>query len=481
MFGYVAAFMYEGDTPLAERRAAALTLDTALLSELLGQTSCANCSMPVPSSRSNANSSCSRRNDAPAAWRTSRICCACSGPLTDAELEERGVQLAWAEELLAARRVDPRTDRRRRAMGRRRGRRAGCVTRSASRCRSAAESLLAPVADPLADLVSRYARTHGPFVAADVAARLGLGVAVVDAALAVLLARGRLVRGELRPGSSGLEFCDADVLRQLRRRSVAGVAPRSRAGARRDARWCSCPRGSTSVPDGGALRRTGRRPARRRAAPRGWRSRRRRGSRSSSRHASADYNPAFLDELTNAGEVLWFGRGAARPAPTAGCRSRLLAGVGHPDLLPLRSPTNRSPALEGRRYSTHSTAAPHCSSATLSTRVTDVAEPAGRRRRARTRALWDLVWEGRITNDTRHSPACAAAWRSWRSTGRSRQRRVLATGGRVDACRLGPPWPPEADRRRPLAAGGGCPEPERDLTRRTRHCRGCDASTGTAS
>ena len=78
-----------------------------------------------------------------------------------------------------------------------------------------------PVADPLGDLVGRYARTHGPFQPAEVAARLGLGVAVVTATLQRLTGTGRLVTGEFRPGGSGQEWCDAEVLRSIRRRSLA--------------------------------------------------------------------------------------------------------------------------------------------------------------------------------------------------------------------------------------------------------------------
>ena len=85
------------------------------------------------------------------------------------------------------------------------------------------EAFTEPVPDPLGDLVSRYARTHGPFHAADVAARLGLGVAVVAAALARLATAGRLVQGEFRPGGVGTEWCDAEVLRTLRRRSLAAL------------------------------------------------------------------------------------------------------------------------------------------------------------------------------------------------------------------------------------------------------------------
>ena len=78
-----------------------------------------------------------------------------------------------------------------------------------------------PVDDPLADLVGRFARTHGPFTVADVAARLGLGAAVARQTLQRLGGQGRVLEGEFRPSGSGAEWCDAEVLRMLRRRSLA--------------------------------------------------------------------------------------------------------------------------------------------------------------------------------------------------------------------------------------------------------------------
>ena len=90
-----------------------------------------------------------------------------------------------------------------------------------------AEAFTEPVADPLGDLVSRYARTHGPFTAARLAARFGLGPAVVADVLRRFVATGRLAEGELRPldsgGGRGTDYCDAEVLRTLRRRSLAAL------------------------------------------------------------------------------------------------------------------------------------------------------------------------------------------------------------------------------------------------------------------
>src|SRR3954452_18987238 len=86
-----------------------------------------------------------------------------------------------------------------------------------------AEAYLEPVADPLGDLVARYARTHGPFTATACAARFGLGVFVVEQALKRLAASGRGGAGEFSPEGAGSEWCDAEVLRLLRRRSLAAL------------------------------------------------------------------------------------------------------------------------------------------------------------------------------------------------------------------------------------------------------------------
>ena len=86
------------------------------------------------------------------------------------------------------------------------------------------EAFTEPVADPLGDLVARYARTHGPFTAADVAARLGLGVAVAQQTLlAARRARAGCSRASSGPAARGTEWCDAEVLRRLRRRSLAAL------------------------------------------------------------------------------------------------------------------------------------------------------------------------------------------------------------------------------------------------------------------
>ncbi len=83
------------------------------------------------------------------------------------------------------------------------------------------QAFLAPVRDALGDLVSRYARTHGPFDADALARRLALPVAAVREPIARLIANGRLVEGAFTPGKTGEhELSDADVLRRIKARSL---------------------------------------------------------------------------------------------------------------------------------------------------------------------------------------------------------------------------------------------------------------------
>ena len=227
LFGYVAQFLYEGDSPLAERRAAALALDSGLLAELLGPGRAARAARrrrPRRSSSAELQRLVPDRHarDAEGAADLLRLL----GPLTDADAagarrrRRTGCGSWWPRAARSRVRIAGAG-----ALGRGRGRRRGCATRSARRCRSGVpEAFPEPVADPLGDLVARYARTHGPFHAADAAdaprpRRRGRhrGAAA---------ARGRragVVSGEFRPGGSGTEWCDAEVLRRLRRRSLAAL------------------------------------------------------------------------------------------------------------------------------------------------------------------------------------------------------------------------------------------------------------------
>ncbi|AYF29066.1 DEAD/DEAH box helicase [Micromonospora tulbaghiae] len=439
LFGYVGAFLYEGDAPLAERRAAALALDSGLLGELLGRVDLRELLDPdvlAETARQLRWLTEQRRpRDPEDVVELLRVV----GDLSGAELAERGVPESWTDELAAARRV-----LRVRIAGEDRW----VVVEDAARLRDAlgvalpvgvAEAYLAPVADPLADLVARYARTHGPFAAATCAARFGLGVFVVEQALRRLAANGRVVSGEFAPDSVGTQWCDAEVLRLLRRRSLAAlrreiepVPPRALAAFL--PRWQqvgSSARGveavaatveqlqGVSVP-ASALERLVL-PAR-----------------------VADYSPAQLDELCAGGEVVWAGAGAISGGD--GWVTLAYADVA-PLLLP---PPDEALTLTPLHESVLDalTDGQALFFRSLSDRVgaTDDAALSG--------AVWDLVWAGHLTNDTlaplRAALGAGGAHRSRPSAPRTRYRRP----GRVALPSRGGP---------PTMAGRWSRLPERDL------------------
>ncbi|HQA14449.1 MAG TPA: DEAD/DEAH box helicase, partial [Ornithinibacter sp.] len=234
LFGYVAQFLYEGDSPLAERRAAALALDPSLLAELLG-TSEGLALRDLLDAEQIARTEAELQRLTPdrAARDADDVLdlLRSLGPLPSdgillrcREGTTHGDVTAWLADLASARQVIPV-----RVAGEDRW----SAIEDASRLRDALgvslppgvpQTFLEPVSDPLGDLVARYARTHVPFHAAEVARAYGLGIAVATTALARLVSTGRVVEGELLPtGGGGTEFCDAEVLRMLRRRSLAAL------------------------------------------------------------------------------------------------------------------------------------------------------------------------------------------------------------------------------------------------------------------
>src|SRR5207302_8367596 len=168
------------------------------------------------------------------------------------------------------------------------------------------QAFLESVADPLGDLVSRYARTHGPFHGIDVAARFGLGLAVAEQALHRLATAGRVVHGEFRPGGIGLEWCDADVLRAMRRRSLAKLRKEvepspPQALARFLPAWQGVGLNAGRGLDG-LMRAIEQLQGA--AVPASMLESVVLPSR------VAGYSPSMLDELTSTGEVLWAGQGS---------------------------------------------------------------------------------------------------------------------------------------------------------------------------
>ncbi|GLX23711.1 MULTISPECIES: ATP-dependent helicase [Streptomyces] len=388
LFGYVAQFLYEGDSPLAERRAAALSLDSRLLAELLGQAELRellDAEVLEELERELQWLTEDRRaKDAESVADLLRLL----GPLTDAELAARGADPAWARGLEAARRAI------RVRIG---GADHWAAIEDAGRLRDALgtalpvgvpEAFTEPVKDPLGDLLARYARTHGPFTTAAVAARLGLGAAVTEGALHRLAAAGRLVQGEFHPAGIGQEWCDATVLRRLRRRSLAAL--------RQELEPVPPASLATFLPQwqhlGGALRGIdglARAVEQLQGAPVPASALERLVLPS----RVAGYAPTLLDELTSTGEVVWAGAGAL-PGKD-GWISLYLADAA-PLLLPEPHPLEAGPlhqavleSLSGGyglffRQITQSVRARHPEASDL-----ELSE-----------VLWDLAWSGRLTNDT---------------------------------------------------------------------------------
>ena len=226
LFDYVAAYMYEGDAPLAERRAGALTLDRDLLRELLGQEELRE--LLDPEALADLELSLQALTEERQATTVDQVHDLLRR-LGDLSTDEVGARVVggrdaatpWLEELRSGRRaVTVRIARDERWI----------AIEDVARYRDGVgvtapvgvpEAFLAPAAAALDGLLARYARTHGPFLTPEPAARWGLPVGIVDDALERLLAAGTLLRGEFRPGGAEREWCDPDVLRLLRRRSLA--------------------------------------------------------------------------------------------------------------------------------------------------------------------------------------------------------------------------------------------------------------------
>jgi ATP-dependent Lhr-like helicase len=224
LFGWIAVYMYEGDAPLAERRAAALALDRDLLNDLLGADELRE--LLDAGALADLELELQRLSDGRRARDADELhdLLRTLGPLSLVELDARcegGEAAAWVEALVAERRAftavvagDERV----------------CAAEDAGRLRDALGVAIPvglpsvftdPVDAPLVDLVARFARTHGPFTPAQAAGRYGAPVERIVGALAPLEADGRVVQGEFRPDGVEREWCDVEVLRQLRRRSLA--------------------------------------------------------------------------------------------------------------------------------------------------------------------------------------------------------------------------------------------------------------------
>src|SRR5665811_181377 len=296
LFDYVATYMYEGDTPNAERRAAALALDRDLLRELLGQEELRE--LIDPAALEQVEAQLQHRSEA--------------GRAGDRDAEQCAERVAegYSADSMLAKLVDERRVAIVRVAGEERyiaGEDAGLYRDSLGvpPPPGLPETFLEDHPDAMRAPVRRYARTHGPFPTAQLAERYGVDP---TPALRELQREGALVRGELLPGGSEREWCDSDVLRRVRRASLAHLRREVEpAGRDRFARFLP------SWQNVDAHRASGAGPDRLRDAlvplqgvaltPKVWEGEvlpRRLGA----------YSPAWLDELCTSGELVWVGAGA---------------------------------------------------------------------------------------------------------------------------------------------------------------------------
>ncbi|HEY2916291.1 MAG TPA: DEAD/DEAH box helicase [Candidatus Limnocylindrales bacterium] len=443
LFDYVAQYMYEGDAPLAERRAGALALDRDLLRELLGQEELRELLDPEALADVELNLQAlaeDRRADSPDHLHDllRRI-----GDLSDLELGARASRLAdgasaadaWIRELAAGRRAV-----RVRIGGEERWIAIEDVARYRDGIGIASppgvpDAFLAPAAGALDGLLARWARSHGPFLAPEPARRWDLPLGVVEDALERLLSNGTLVRGEFRPGGAEREWCDPEVLRLLRRRSLARlrreVEPVSpEALGRLLPAW----QGVTPIAIPGGLTAP--------ATPL-------RGTAALERVAEVvdqlagvaipasvlerdvlparvpGYQPRLLDELGSLGEVAWIGRGSlGRDDGRV-----MLYRPGREAVLPAGLPD----AVERPDGDRHEAIREHLRARGASFYRAIHAAAGGGPDREVLDALWDLVWAGEVTNDT-FAPLRALRWKRPARTGSHAR---LPRAGRLTA--LGPP------------------------------------------
>ncbi|WEO78657.1 DEAD/DEAH box helicase [Cryobacterium sp. SO2] len=422
LFGYVAAFMYEGDSPLAERRATALSIDSGLLAELLGRVELRELLDPAVMEQTDAELQRLAPDRRARGLEGVADLLRGLGPLTEVEVAERlqapadsgshtgtgtspegdadgdpdsaaALAVPPASVAVARAHLDTLTGARRALKVGIAGEDRWVVIEDAGRLRDALGVPLPPgipeaftesVKDPLGDLVSRYARTHGPFTTADVAARFGFGTAIALGALRRLADARRLIEGEFRPHGTGTEWCDAEVLRRLRRRSLAALrhevepVDQSTLGRFLPA-WQhvgSRLRGVDGVASVIEQLEGARIPAS------AWET-------LILPARVADYNPGMLDELTNAGEVLWAGAGTL--AGNDGWVSLHLADTA-PLTLPMPTELDTTP-LQREILATLGGGGGYF--------FRQLAESVGSQDDGElVDALWDLVWSGLVSNDT---------------------------------------------------------------------------------
>jgi ATP-dependent Lhr-like helicase len=376
--------MYEGDQPNAERRAAALALDRELLRELLGQEELRELIDPGALATVEADlqrlSERTRADSVDALHDVLRRV----GDLTLDEAVLRGGRPVWLEQLRGERRaVELRLG----------GEKRWVAAEDAGLYRDALgavppsglpEAFIADVPDAMERLVRRFARTHGPFETRELRERYGVDLTVV---LERLEQAGGLVRGELRPGGTAREWCDTEVLRRLRRASLAALRAEiepadQRAFARFQASWQGIDR---HPPSGAGIDRLREVlvPLQGLALPlEVW-------ERDVLPRRTGAYSPAWLDQLCASGEIVWVGAGAL------GRRSGRVALYFRDDARLLGPPprSGEAPSEPVHEQIRSRLQAGPCFFTDL---LTDIAGPTAEELQ---NGLWDLVWAGEATND----------------------------------------------------------------------------------
>ena len=363
LFDYIATYMYEDDTPAAERRAQALSLDRDLLRELLGQEELRELIDPSaladveaqlagdPRTPDELHDQLRRRGD----LRDDEVDPALA-VILEAERRALRVRIAGEERLIAADDAGLFRD----ALG-------------VMPPGGLPDAYLDIVPDALTSLLARFARAHGPFTTAEAASRYALDRERVEELLAALERDDRLVRGELRPGGVEREWCDPDVLRRLRRSSLAAlrkeVEPADRNALGRFLPvWHGIDRRASlhealvplqALPLPVSLWETEVLPRR-----------------------VPGYQPAWLDGLCASGEVVWVGAGLDRVALYFREDAHLLGA-------PVAAAPPEGDAATALRGAL----------ARSAEFWPDLLQATGLDAEEALPALWELVWAGEVTND----------------------------------------------------------------------------------
>ena len=395
LFSYVANFVYEGDAPLAERRAQALTIDQDQLRELLGEADLRELLDPEAIAEVEEAAQCLAENFRARSADGIHDLCLKLGDLSRGEIALRIADKSLLES------VDRLVRARRLLELRIAGEKRLIAAEDAARYRDGlgiplppglAAALLEPVADPVLELVRRFARTHGPFTLREAAERFALDAEAVELVLRQLAAEGRVLEGGFRPGGLHREWCDAEILRQIRRKSLARLrrevepveqhtlarflthwqgllAPRRTGSGHLDA-LLDAIENLQDAPLPASLLETSILPAR-----------------------IADFTPAGLDTLIAAGEVAWAG---VEPIGERDGRIALFLA----DKLPLLA--QRRPLVEPLTEREEKLLAVLESTGASFFDALHLAAGGGYPGET-IDALWSLVWRGLITNDSLHA------------------------------------------------------------------------------